>query len=459
MSTAVLLVDDDRRFAELLSNSLRKDGHDVEHAATAAEALRLVRERAPDVVLLDLVLPDMDGLTVLERIRELDGPPAVVVMTAHASVATAVAAMRLGALDYITKPIDLEALALKLGQTRRLLGLRADLEYVLERDRPRGGASGLVGNCPAMRAVYARVEEVARTDATTVLVTGPSGTGKELVARAVHSQSARRGRPLMQIDCTAIPVALLESELFGHERGAFTGADRMKKGLLELSDGGTLLLDEIGDMPVELQAKLLRVLQERQLRRVGGTRELRFDTRVIAATNQDLERLCDDGRFRRDLLFRLKVFQIALPPLCERGDDILTLAEAFILEYAATFRKPVRELDEEARAALLRYPFPGNVRELRNLIEQAVILCRSPVITRDLLPIVAAAPAAATTPTLRLESLGPHPLAAAERELIRQALDQSGGNQRRAAQLLGISRFALQRRLQRANAPAGDEDE
>ena len=453
MSLSVLLVDDDTRFAERLARRLTKEGHDVQHAATGATAERMLKEGSPDVLLLDLMLPDMGGLELLEKAASRETSPTTLVMTAHASVSTAVEAMRLGALDYLTKPIDLDALLLKLKHAGELIGLRSDLDYLLDREQKGVGLGRFIGSCPAMVQVYEKIREVAKTDNTTVLVTGPSGTGKEVAARAVHALSARCKRPLMQIDCTAIPVNLMESELFGHERGAFTGADRAKKGLLELANGGTLFLDEIGDMAPELQGKLLRVLQERQFRRVGGTHDLQFDVRVIAATNQELEAMCKDGRFRQDLYFRLKVFELCLPPLSDRGDDIVDLAEAFLLDYARAFRKGVKSLDIEAREALLSYSFPGNVRELKSIMEQAVILSKGPTITRDLLSLPSgqdSVPLSTTRPPpLSLDALGEEPLLVAERELIRQALLRAGGNKRRAAEMLGISRFALQRKVEK----------
>ncbi|MBW2278138.1 MAG: sigma-54-dependent Fis family transcriptional regulator, partial [Deltaproteobacteria bacterium] len=387
MSLSIVIVEDDRSASKALSRFLRKDGFQVATAATGEEGVELFREASPDVVLMDLMLPGINGLETLGRLRALDPTAAVIVMTGHATIETAVEAMQLGALDYLTKPIDLDALILKLKQTGRVIGLQSDLGYVIERERKEAGLESFIGSSPAMRAVYEKIREVAKTDNTTVLVTGESGTGKELVARAIHSLSARGSKPLMQIDCTAIPITLLESELFGHERGAFTGADRTKKGLLELADSGTLLLDEIGDMDLALQAKFLRVLQERQFRRVGSTRDLRFDVRVITATNQDLDRLCDEGRFRRELIFRLKVFQIELPPLRDRGDDILELADTFVEQFARSFRKPIRGFDTAAREKLGSYSYPGNVRELRNIIEQATILARDELIGCDLLSI------------------------------------------------------------------------
>ena len=454
MPCAVLLIEDDQDFAGALSRFLEKEGHTVEWAPTGEEGLRRFPELAPDIVLLDLVLPGMDGLRTFEALKRLDEGAAVIVMTAHGSVASAVDAMRLGALDFLAKPIDLEALAAKLDRTKELLGLQSDLRYVLDRERRSSGFQSFIGSSSVMQAIYDRIREVAKTDSTTVLVTGESGTGKELTARAIHSLSARHRKPLMQIDCAAIPITLLESELFGHERGAFTGADRGKKGLLELADGGTLLLDEIGDMDLALQSKFLRVLQERQFRRIGGTRDLGFDVRVIAATNQPLEQLVEQGRFRRDLLYRLKVFQIALPPLRDRREDILELADAFVRQYAQTFRKPVRGLDEAVRRQLIRYSFPGNVRELRNLVEQAVILAQGELITPTQLSVSdpsrpVAAPTDGAGAALDLDALGDHPLEAAERELIRQAMERAGGQKKAAAELLGISRFSLQRKLDR----------
>ncbi len=454
MGHAILLIDDDHRFAQRLSRFLTKEGYEVEHGKSGEEGVRLFGQRNPDIVLLDLVLPGIDGMQTLEQLRGIDATAAVIVMTAHGSIEGATEAMRLGALDYVTKPIDLDALCLRLAKATHDLGMRSDLGYMLEREQRDAAFEQFVGNCPAMRAVYERIHDVAQTDNTTVLITGASGTGKELVARAVHTLSTRRNKPLMEINCTAIPLSLMESELFGHERGAFTGADRAKKGLLELADGGTLFLDEIGDMDVTLQAKLLRVLQERQFRRVGGTRDIRFDARVIAATNQDLDQLSQSERFRVDLLFRLKVFEVELPPLSERGDDVLEIADVLVQQFANSLRKPIAGLDPEARRVLRDYSFPGNVRELRNIIEQAVILAKGEYITPDLLSISRqgehrASKGKRAPGGLSLDELGEHPLMEAERELIKQAIKRSRGNKKEAARLLGISRFSLQRRLEK----------
>ena len=428
----------------------------MEVAGTGEAGLELFNEKNPDLVILDLLLPDMGGLEILEELKRAEESVIVIVMTAHASVDTAVEAMRLGARDYLTKPIDLDALCVKLDQTKEMIGLRSDFNYLLDREQRSAGFESFVGNCSKMKEVYEKIREVAKTDNTTVLITGPSGTGKELVAKAIHALSMRNKKPLMEINCTAIPMSLMESELFGHERGAFTGADRLKKGLLELADGGTLMLDEIGDMELSLQAKLLRVLQERQFRRVGGARDLRFDVRVIAATNQDLDRMSRKQTFRSDLLYRLKVFQIDLPPLNKRGQDIIEIAQSFLTEYAASFRKPVKGLDEHAKHQLLNYSFPGNVRELRNIIEQAVILSKGDFITSDLISVSKQPLGPASIPPevekgtiLSLDALGEFPLQTAERKLISQALTRSGGNKKKAAELLGISRFALQRKLEK----------
>lgn len=453
MGLAILLIEDDQRFAETLSRFLTKEGHDVERCKSGEEGVELFGKRTPDVVILDLVLPGMDGMQTLKQLKKLDATVATIVMTAHGSIEGAIAAVRLGAIDYVTKPIDLDGLCLKLAKAKEMIGTRSDLDYMLERDRRESAFEQFVGSCPAMQAVYERIHDVAKTDNTTVLVTGESGTGKELVAKAVHNLSSRRKKPLMEINCTAIPLALMESELFGHERGAFTGADRTKKGLLELAEGGTLFLDEIGDMNIVLQAKLLRVLQERKFRRVGGARDIQFDARVIAATNQDLEKLSHGERFRMDLLFRLKVFEVDLPPLRERGDDVLEIADVFVQQFAKHLRKVISGLDSEARQALSSYSFPGNVRELRNIIEQAIILSRGDKIAADSLSISRRSETSeakqAEAGGLDLDALGEHPLAMAEKQLIKQAIQRSGGNKKQAAELLGISRFSLQRRLEK----------
>jgi DNA-binding NtrC family response regulator len=459
LGLGILIVDDDVRFTETLCRFLRKEGHEVASASTGAVGLRKFVEKDPELVLLDLFMPDMDGLQVLEQMKSAGGGATFIVMTAHGSVETAVQAIHLGAADYVTKPIDLESLCLRLEQLAKVASMKSDLGYLMDRERTQHQFEDFVGDCEQMREVYGKIRQVAKTDNTTVLITGESGTGKELVARAVHNLSARQSKPLIQVDCTAIPLALMESELFGHERGAFSGADRVKRGLLEVANNGTLLLDEIGDMDPSLQAKVLRVLEERQFRRVGSTRDRAYDVRIIAATNQRLEKLSKEGRFRPELLYRLKVFEIKVPPLRERDDDILILADAFTRKYARSFRKAVRGLDEEARWVLRRYTFPGNVRELRNIIEQAVILASGDVITRDLLPVPDRAsvhPSLSTpsVPPLSIDALGEQPLVAAERELVRQALKKTGGNKQKSAQLLGISRFALQRKIDKYEAEA-----
>lgn len=455
MSLSILLIEDDHAFVKLIVRFLTKESHEVKHAISGEEGLKLFQEKTPDLVLLDMILPGMDGLETLRKLKKIDASIAVIVMTAHGSIGTAVESIRMGAQDYIIKPIDLEALSIKLDQARQYLDMKNDLGYVVDRERRNADFENFIGSCSAMCDVYDKIKEVSKTDNTTVLITGQSGTGKELVARAIHSLSERGNKPLMQIDCTTISLTLLESELFGHERGAFTGANHQKKGLLELADRGTLLLDEIGDMDLMLQSKLLRVLQERQFRRVGGTRNLRFDVRVIAVTNQDLDHLCEEGSFRRDLLYRLKVFQIELPPLSERDNDIIEIADAFVLKHARSLRKRVVGLDNESKAALMKYSFPGNVRELQNIIEQAVILTKSDMVTRDLLSIpdsVDDIPSyinSDSQASLSLEALGNKPLETAERELISQALKKSNGNKKLAAGYLGISRFTLQRKLEK----------
>jgi len=455
MSLSILVIEDDKTYAKFLSRFLEKEGHEVTHATTGKEGLRLFDSASPDLILLDMMLPDTNGLETLKELKKINDSATAIVVTAHGSISSAVEAMRLGAIDYITKPVDLDALSAKLEQAKQLISMRADLDYVLDRDRQGSDFKYIIGKCPAMLVVYDKIREVAKTDNTTVLVTGPSGTGKELVARAIHSLSSRSNKPLMQIDCTSIPITLLESELFGHERGAFTGADRQKKGLLELADQGTLLLDEIGDMDLSIQSKFLRVLQERKFRRVGGTRDMRYDARVIAATNQDLDLLSKEGKFRKDLLYRLKVFQIELPPLRDRNGDIILLANQFISNFSRGFRKAVRGLDSDATEALMNYAFPGNVRELHNIIEQAVILTKGDRISQDLLSISNKSTieqernVEQVDSSLSLDHLGTNPLVEAEKQLVAQALRRSGGNKKQAAKLLGISRFSLQRKLEK----------
>jgi len=439
---AVLLVDDEASPRATLALLLKRAGHDVvqaEGVVTAAEALAAT---AFDLVITDLRMPEGDGLEVIRRTRATHPEAEVIVLTAYAGWESAREAMRLGAFDYFEKGREPDELLHRIDQALEKRALRRENENLRHQVHARYGPSGIVGVSAPMQRVFELVARVAPSDAT-VLIEGESGTGKELIAKAIHHASARATRPFVAVNAGAMPEPLLESEMFGHVRGAFTGAVTTKRGLLEEAQDGTFFLDEIGEIPGSLQVKLLRALQEREIRRVGGNQSITLNVRVVAATNRDLAQLMRDGRFREDLYYRLTVVAVRLPPLRERREDIPLLAEHFLAAAAARHGRPVR-LTAEAGARLLAYPWPGNVRELENAIERAAILTRGDAITPDDLPQHIAAGV----------SLGPAPalpaqqnLAEVEKAHIVQTLERCGWNHSRAADALGIARTTLWRKL------------
>ena len=436
----ILVADDEAGIREFLSDALAADGHEVVLAADGDEAARLVDQRSFDLVLTDLKMPGRDGMALLRKLRAEQPEVQVVVLTAHGTVDTAVEAMKLGAFDYLRKPIggpdELCLLAGRALERRRLLDLEARAE------RGASGEPRLSHGDPAMAPVEQAIEKVARTSAT-VLLLGESGTGKEVAARVIHSLSDRRDRPFMAVNCAAITETLLESELFGHEKGAFTGANERRRGRIELSDGGTFFLDEVAELRPELQAKLLRVIQERRFERVGGTRTIEVDVRWIAATNRDLQSMMTEGRFREDLYHRLAVFPIRLPPLRERPGDIIPLARTMLQRIAAELKRPQLGLSPAAERKLLTWRWPGNVRELANALERAAILADGPHIDEEHVWIEPGGGGAAP-PSDDLR-----PLADLERDAIARALRAVGGNRRRAAELLGIGERTLYDKLKR----------
>jgi two-component system response regulator AtoC len=444
----LLVLDDDARLRRVLQILARKLGLDCVTAADADEALASFRAERSDAVITDLKMPGKDGVAFLRELRTVDAEVPVIVLTAHGTVATAVEAMKLGAVDYLQKPFDVDALALVIRRALEVSRVRLENRFLREQtagDAPRFG--DLVGSAPAMLPVFELVRQVAPTRST-VLVTGETGTGKELVARAVHELSPRKDKLFVPLNCTAIPSDLLESELFGHVRGAFSGAHADRTGKFEAADEGTLFLDEIGDMDVRLQAKLLRVLQEGVIEPLGTNRRIAVDVRIVSSTNRDLEAAMREGRFREDLFFRLNVFRVHVPPLRERTADIAALAEAFLVELTRELRIPQLRLTPEAAVLLARYPWPGNVRELRNLMERAAVLCRDAVVDaalmRTLLPVTTdATPAPAPPPGLDAA------LAGHERRMILDALATSGDNKRAAAKLLGIGERTLWTKLKK----------
>lgn len=440
----ILIADDEPGIREFLVDVLTGDGHDVTAAADGAEASAQLDARRFELLITDLNMPRMDGLALLRKVRAEQPELEVIVLTAHGTVDTAVEAMKLGAFEYLQKPVgspdEVSLVAARALERRGLLEAKARSERALPSGQPR-----LTYGDPAMQPVVVAIEKVARTSAT-VLLLGESGTGKEVAARTIHDLSERRNGPFMAVNCAALAENLLESELFGHEKGAFTGASERRRGRIELAEGGTFFLDEIGELKLELQAKLLRVLQERRFERVGGVKPLEADVRWIAATNRDLHALIAEGRFREDLYHRIAVFPVRLPPLRARTADLLPIARTLLERIGPELGRPRLSLAADAEQKLLAWPWPGNVRELTNALERAAILADGSRIEAAHLWLEAGATAAAssatTAPTIR-------PLADLEREAIEQALRAVGGNRRRAAELLGIGERTLYDKLKR----------
>jgi DNA-binding NtrC family response regulator len=440
---SILLVDDEEKILKTLSRALREEGHEVVTTASARETQRLLGERGFDVVVVDNRMPERSGLEIIGDLAAAiaEGErPQVIMMTAHASVESAIAAMKLGAFDYLQKPFEVDELLVVVRKALEHQRLRTQHRYLLSEQEEEFGHYGIVGGSRAMQDLIHRLERVAESKST-VLITGETGTGKELAARAIHARSAQRDMPLIKVNCAAIPDTLLEAELFGYVRGAFTGATSNKRGRFALADGGTIFLDEIGTLIPAVQAKLLRVLQEREFEPLGAERTQKVDVRVIAATNRDLRALVAEGRYQEDLYYRLSVIPIEIPPLRERKEDIPALAEHFRRKHEARTGKGTLSLSPGAMQALRDYDWPGNVRELENTIERAVVLSPGPVIEgREILMLGARAPAAgAGLPSLTLRAN----VDWAERESIRRALERSGGVKKDAAELLGLSQRAL----------------
>ena len=455
MTTTVLLVEDERVLADAVAAYLGRHGFDAVIAGSGEAALEHLAAGDVDLVVLDYRLPGMDGLEALPKIKQAAPGAEVVMLTAHGSVKAAVAAMRAGAFDYLTKPVDLEELVVVLGKAGEHARLRRELRYWQDAGRKGDPRERIVGESAATQQLRGQVDRLAALDgAPPLLITGETGMGKGLVARTIHDLSPRAARPFVEINCAAIPAALLESEIFGHERGAFTDARTPKPGLFEAADRGTLFLDEIGAMPLDLQVKLLKVIEERSVRRLGAVRAKTVDVRVIAATNLDLDAATERGEFRADLLYRLKVLTLGLVALRERSDDILPLARHALARIADAYRRPKR-LSPEAEALLVAYPWPGNVRELANLLERVVLLHDGEEIGPDDLGLPAAParrPAAVAVDADGVQvdfSRGGLNLNDLEKRLITEALEAARGNRRRAAELLGISAETLRYRIEK----------
>jgi len=447
MSVRILIVEDERLIRWSLRQKFEGLDFHVTEVDDGASALRAIDAGVYDLIMLDYRLPDMTGLEILTKVREDDRDIVVIMMTAFSTIESAVDAMKLGAYDYITKPFDMDQLLRTVNKALETTKLRREVRELRRHIVHEYGMDRIVGKHPCMEELYDTIKSVAESGASTVFLRGESGTGKDLVARVIHYHSDRAPRPFMNVTCTALSEALLESELFGHERGAFTDAKVQKKGLFELADGGTIFLDEVGDMPAGLQAKLLRFLEDRTFRRVGGTNEISVDVRIIAATNRDIDKAINDGKFRSDLYFRLDVVSIHLPPLRERGDDIKLLCQHFTARFATDFRRPITKIDDAAFRRLQTYPWPGNVRELRNVIERAVLLSKGDTIGADDLVLGRTIqPESNSHYILPSDGVDMHEM---ENDLIRQALARTGNNQTQAAKLLNLSRDAFRYRLEK----------
>jgi DNA-binding NtrC family response regulator len=439
---SILLADDEEKILKRLGRALRDEGHDVVEAMTIRDAQRHLSARAFDLLVVDNVMPGMTGLELIRELSQTMAPaerPQIVMMTAHGSTQIVREAFKLGVEDFLEKPFEVDELLVLARRAVKSVRLQTERQYLISERDAEFNHYGIVGRSRSMEEVIQRAELVAQTKST-VLITGETGTGKEMVARLIHHRSAQREMPLIKVNCAAIPETLLESELFGHVRGAFTGATMNKRGKFALADGGSIFLDEIGTLSPAIQSKILRVLQEREFEPLGAERTQAVDVRVIAATNRDLKQMVSDGRFQEDLYYRLNVIPIELPPLRERREDIRVLVDHFVEKHRQRTGKHIERVDAEAAQALQRYDWPGNVRELENTIERAVVLATGPVLTPASISLLGAT----STPAPGLPSMRLHQnLEWVERETIRRALEQSGGVKKDAAELMGISQRAL----------------
>ena len=446
----ILVVDDEKLIRWSLKERLSREGHTVAEAEDGKAASACLEAELPDLVLLDMKLPDTDGLTILRSVLERAPQLPVIIITAYSTVDTAVEAMRLGAYDYISKPFDMDELTITVKRALEASALRREVQSRVREEKARFGIHNLVGKSRPMQEIGALVRKVSQSQASTVLIRGESGTGKDVIARAIHFESARADKPFMNITCTALQDTLLESELFGHEKGAFTDAKNQKKGLFELANNGTVFLDEIGDMSPTLQAKLLRALEERAFRRVGGSQDIKVDVRIIAATNRPLEKLIEEKRFREDLYYRLNIITIDVPSLRERRQDIPLLVDHFLKRFSVEFRKNVTDVSGEALRKLEAYEWPGNVRELKNVIERAVLLGSGPVVAAEDLTMgrtMAAAPEK-DKKMFSLPAKG-FKFDELEKDIVLQALERTGWNQTRAGELLGMTRDQIHYRMEK----------
>ena len=450
-SLKVIVIDDEPTILRTIAEFLRDQGHEVQAFGDGASALSHMEREPVDIVVSDIKMPGIDGFQVLEQVKLRSPDTETILVTGHGDIDGAVRALRNGAFDFFTKPVDLRDLMFSLQRTSRFHALRREkdrykesLSRITHQTQARYSVDQIIGEEPGIQKVKDLIGTLQGTDSTTVMVVGESGTGKELVARAIHYGGHRADAPFVSVNCTALPESLIESELYGYEKGAFTDAKESRRGKFELADGGTVFLDEIGDMSLSAQAKVLRTIEEREVRRVGGSAQIPIDVRIISATNKDLRQAITEGTFREDLYYRLNTFVVRVPPLRERPNDIAQLVKAFVEQYSQEMRKEVKGFSPAALEILTGLAFPGNVRELRNLVERAVILCKGGQVTPADLTMEQESQARP-----RASAFGDLDLGDMEKELIAEALQRTGGNQVRAAELLGISRDALRRRLAR----------
>ncbi len=472
----IMIVDDERLVRWSLRQKCEEWGYQVVEADGGEASLKLAQRESPDLVLLDVRMPDLTGIEVLDQLKKNGDARAVIMITADPQLDDVKAALKLGAYDFIGKPIDFDELHVAVKNALEATSLRTEVQTLRSEVRRTSGYSNVVSVSPKMTELMNFVRKVAASEATTVLIQGESGTGKDLIAKAIHYESSRQEKPFVAINCSAIPETLMEAELFGHEKGAFTDAKQMKKGLFEAADGGTLFLDEIGELSPLLQAKLLRVLEDQVIRRVGGIRDMQVDVRVIAASNRDLEKAVRDGQFRQDLYYRLAIIAIFIPPLRDRKEDIMPLVDFFIERYNRRFKKSIRGITDETRRLIFTHNWPGNVRELKNTIERGMILEDEPFLRPVYLPFSVgesggrtvfertssadggqALPNGRTLPRLYIPEGGTS-LEEVEHAMVELAMRQSNGNQTHAAKLLDISRDALRYKLKKFGLIRGDEE-
>ena len=446
----ILVIDDEAAQRDVLTGYLKKKGYQIFAASSGKEGIEITKNEPVDIILSDFKMPELNGIEVLEQVKKMNPEISFVIVTAYGTVENAVKAMRLGAFDYISKPVDLDELDLMIERIIEHKNLKSENQLLKTQLQEKYKISSIVSQSQKMEEVINVAARVADSKAT-VLITGENGTGKEVLAKAIHYMSSRKEKPFIAVNVPALTETLLESELFGHEKGAFTGADKMKKGRFEIADGGTLFLDEVGDIPQSIQVKLLRVLQEHQFERVGGTEKIEVDVRIIAATNKDLEQKIKDGSFREDLYYRLNVVSIKIPPLRERKDDILPLIENFIEKHCKENSKEKLEISKEAVDVLIKYNYPGNVRELENIIERAVVLTRGKVITLNDLPMNIKGFKEEKSIGSLDEGTLTDQVEALEKQLIFDALQQSDGNQTKAGKLLGLTERNLRYKLKKYN--------